>query len=63
MNDRTQGTKDKTGTIQKIASSGFYLPSNVEQQKISNIEERDYPLWMIFRTLPPSQGGFLWPGD
>ena len=39
------------------------IPMSAEQRKASRVEERDYPLWMVLRALPPNQGGFLWPGD
>ena len=38
-------------------------PTSAEQRKANRMEEREYPLWMVLRTLPPNQGGFLWPGD
>ena len=39
------------------------VPMSAEQRKASRVEEKDYPLWMVLRALPPNQGGFLWPGD
>ena len=41
----------------------YKLPTSAEQRKITRMEEREYPLWMVLRTLAPNQGGFLWPGD
>ena len=39
------------------------VPTSAEQRKTNRMEEREYPLWMVVKTLPPNQGGFLWPGD
>ena len=39
------------------------IPTSAEQRKANRMEEREYPLWMVLRALPPNQGGFLWPGD
>ena len=39
------------------------VPISVEQRKANRMEEREYPLWMVLKILPPNQGGFLWPGD
>ena len=41
----------------------YKLPTSAEQRKTTRMEEREYPLWMVLRTLAPNQGGFLWPGD
>ena len=39
------------------------IPISAEQRKTTRMDEREYPLWMVLRALPPNQGGFLWPGD
>ena len=44
-------------------SNVYKMPTSAEQRKILRVDEREYPLWMALRTLPPNQGGFLWPGD
>ena len=40
-----------------------HIPTSAEQRKATRMDEREYPLWMVLKALPPNQGGFLWPGD
>ncbi len=46
-----------------INKNKYKIPTSAEQRKTTRMEEREYPLWMVLRTLAPNQGGFLWPGD
>ena len=47
----------------KLSGSNIQVPTSAEQRKTNRMEEREYPLWMVLKVLPPNQGGFLWPGD
>lgn len=60
MSQDSMGFSTKTYDSVKLSTN---LPASAEQLKITGMEDREYPLWMVFRTLPANQGGFLWPGD
>ena len=58
-------SKNQTALLRSpsFSAPGNTVPISVEQRKANRMEEREYPLWMVLKSLPPNQGGFLWPGD
>ena len=61
LSDNKKAKKAKEDKF--INKNKYKLPTSAEQRKTTRMEEREYPLWMVLRTLAPNQGGFLWPGD
>ena len=61
---KDQGNNSPTHSVnQYFFTPSVNIPTSAEQRKSNRMEDRDYPLCMILRELPPNQGGFLWPGD